>query len=347
MLAGAEAAARALWPQQLANACRMPDPVLGFRYRPYCASVMKTPEGPWYTNSYNGCGYRSDTPCGPLPAGQRRIAVIGTSLAEGHLVPYPDTLAARLAVDLGRTCGTPVDVQNLAAIGYHGDLLVHRMQAALRLRPDAVLFVTDPYDVEASLAGAGKAAAPPPAGGLQQRVFVALRNSRALWMAQHVLFRDPSIYLPLYLRYGDKADFLRPPFSALWRARLDRLDALVAALAARAHRAGVPLMVAFVPQAAQLGLMTDRTVPPGVDPAALPAAIAAIAARHGAWFADTAPAMSAAGLPADLFYIVDGHPSAAGQRIIAAAIAQGFVAATASPFADCHGAPTAAVQAAR
>jgi hypothetical protein len=46
MLAGAEAAARALWPEQLANACRMSDPVLGFRYRPHCASVMKTREGP-------------------------------------------------------------------------------------------------------------------------------------------------------------------------------------------------------------------------------------------------------------------------------------------------------------
>jgi hypothetical protein len=308
---------------------------------------MKTPEGPWYTNSYNECGYRSDTPCRPLPPGHRRIAVIGTSLSEGHLVPYRDTLVAGLAAGLGRMCGAPVDVQNLGAIGYHGDLLLRRMAEALRLHPDAVLFVTNPYDIEILLGEGAEGAAPRAPPNVQQRVFTTLRSSRALEMAQHVLFRDPAIYLPMYLRYGDKADFLRPPFTASWQDRLRRFDLLVGALAAQASQARVKLMVAFVPQAAQLWLMTGQPVPPGIDPAALPAAIAAIADRHGAWFADTALDMSAAPKPEDLFYIVEGHMSAAGHRIAAAAIARGFVTAADSPFADCRGALSAAVQAAR
>jgi hypothetical protein len=66
---GAELAARLIWPLQLDNACRLADPEVGVRYRPNCTTTMKTPEGPWYVSSYNDCGYRSDSSCGP-PAGR-------------------------------------------------------------------------------------------------------------------------------------------------------------------------------------------------------------------------------------------------------------------------------------
>jgi hypothetical protein len=336
LLMGAELASRWLWPAQLVDACGMPDAALGYRFRAGCSSVMKAAEGPWYTNSYNECGYRSVASCRPLPPGHRRIALIGSSLSEGYLVAYSDTMAARIEADLTRMCGAPVEVQNLGAGNYAGRRLILRMDEALRLRPDAILDVTNPFDLEESLVGdqAGTVA-PPASPGLQRRVFLALKESRALVVAQHFMFRDQSIYLPLYLRYGDKADFLRPPFSAPWQERLRRLDALVGALAQRAQAAGVPFMLAFVPQAAEVELMAEPIVPPGIDPAALPAAIAAIVARHHAWFTDTSAALRAR--PADqLYYIVDGHLSAEGHGLAAALIAQRLVDEPGSPFADCR-----------
>jgi len=143
-------------------------------------------------------------------------------------------------------------------------------------------------------------------------------------MAQHFLFRSASVYLTLYLRYGDKADFLRPPFSARWRERLQILDRLIGGLADKTLRAGVPLMLAFVPQMAQVMLMAGNPVPPGIDPSALQAAIAAIATRHGVLFADTSVALREKRMPERLFYEVDGHRSGERQPVAAAYIGQSY-----------------------
>ena len=350
MLAGAEVTARIGWPQQKVNSCNVPDRTLGFRYKPNCSSTMKAVEGPWYTNHYNACGYRSATPCGPVPAGTRRIALIGTSLTEGYLVEYPDTIAGRLATDLGAMCGRPVDVQNLAAMGYAGRrLLSLRMDEALTLRPDAVLFVVLPYDIESELEddtgdNAGQAGGVAPRDGvadgnqanLQQRLAMRLRESRAVTVAEHFLFQQGPTYLSLYLRYGDRADFLRPPFSAAWQERLRRFEMLIAELAQRSHRANVPFTLAFVPQQAQLMLMAGIDRKPGVDPTALPRALAAIASRHGVDFIDTSAALRAERRPGRLYYVVDGHPSGVGQPILALDIARHLTKSPSSLFSDCR-----------
>jgi hypothetical protein len=96
-------------------------------------------------------------------------------------------------------------------------------------------------------------------------------------------------------------------------------------------------MLAFIPQEAQVALMAaGRAVPAGIEPTALQTAIADIAARHGAWFADTAQALRAQAAPERLYYQVDGHLSGQGQPIAAAYIAQRFAAEAAGPFADCR-----------
>src|SRR5262249_41498572 len=158
--------------------------------------------------------------------------------------------------------------------------------------------------------------------GLQRRMVLWLRQSRAIIVAQHFLFRNRSIYLPLYLHYGDKADFLRPPFTVPWQLRLHRFELLVGALADRAHQNGVPFTLVFAPQQAQPVLTTSAPVPPGVDPHALPDAIAAIAARHGVGFIDSSEALRAEPKPELLYYQVDGHLSGRGQPIIARYVAQ-------------------------
>jgi hypothetical protein len=331
---GGELAARLIWPQQLDNSCRISDPKVGVRYQPNCSTVMKTPEGPWYVSAYNDCGYRSDASCGPLPAGHRRIALLGSSLTEGYLVPYRQSIASRIEIDLTRSCGTPVEVQNLGAIAGFGDQLQPRMDEALRLHPSAVLLIVSPFDLQEDLDPAiGHS---PPKASLPQRVVQKLKDSRALEMAQHYLFRDPSIYLPIYLRYGDRADFLRPPFSEKWRARLQILDRIVASLAARAEQARVPFVLAFIPHEAEIALTAPgQHPPPGVDPHALPAAISAIAARHGAAFIDTSLGLRDDPAPEHFYYAVDGHLSGAGQLAVGTYIAQRLAADNERAFSDC------------
>jgi uncharacterized membrane protein len=255
------------------------------------------------------------------------------------MVPYADTIGYRLSDDLTRLCRAPVDVQNLGGIGYFVPArLEERLDEALALKPDAVLLVMAPADIETGMVDDTAAAADAAAGerlGAQARLFRALKQSRAVVVAQHFIFRDMAIYLPLYLRYGDKADFLRPPFTPAWQARLALFDALLTELTRRTSAAGVPLVVAFVPQEAQIALMAGRPLPPGVDPDALPRALAEIAARHGAGFADTSQALRTHPDPERLYYQVDGHLSGEGQPIAAAFIARRFVTGAAPAFASC------------
>lgn len=342
-----EIAARAIWPEQLFNSCRQSDPQVGVRYRANCSTTMKTPEGPWYVASYNDCGYRSDAPCATLPLGERRIALLGASLAEGYLVEYPDTIGARLEAELTRRCGLTVDLQNLGTLATFGKRLVPQMDEALALHPSAVLLLAAPFDIKELTTADAPAAMPAAtaAASFEKRAFEALKESRAVAMAQHFLFRNPSIYLPLYLRYGDEADFMRPPFTAPWQARLRAFDQLVGALAARAQAAGVAFGIAFVPQEAQIALLAGgrAAAPAGIDPAALQAAIAKIANRHSALFIDTSLALQTVHAPEHLYYQVDGHLSGEGQPIAAAYIAQ-QLAQPGGPFARCGGTVAASLR---
>ena len=335
MLTGGELAGRVFWPEQLDNRCRVADAALGFRFKPNCTSVTKTAEGPWVTNSYNGCGYRSAEPCTAPPAGTRRIALIGSSISEGYMVEYPNTAAARLGLDLTAMCRAPVEVQNLGGMGYTGRLLDLRMREALALHPDAMVFMTNPFDLEFEPDDSAAAQQPAP-DSLQHRIFSKLKESRALLVAQHFLFRNPSLYLPLYLQYGDKADFLRPPFTPAWQQRLHLFDALVTRLSGMAHQANTPLMISFVPQEAEIALDVISPRRPGIDPQALPAAIASIAARHGDGFSDASVDLRRIPHPERLFYQVDGHLSGQGQPYVASAITDAFAATPDGPFSVCR-----------
>ncbi len=339
MLAGAELVTRVTWPEQAVNACRIPDPMVGYRYRPNCSSTTKAAEGSWSTNDYNECGYRSPAACGAAPAGSRRIALIGTSLSEGYMIEYSKTIAARLSVDLTAMCGLPVEVQNLGAHGATDRALLLWMDEALRLRPDAVVLVLAPFDLETEL---GEASAPlagqavVDSGGLLHRLSLQLRNSRALLVAQHFLFLNPSIYLPLYLRYGDKADFLRPPFSSNWAERLRLFEAMITEMAERTHKAGVALMFGFVPHQAQLAFLMGQPTPAGIDPTAFSKALGAIAARHGVAFADTSVALRTEPAPEQLYHQVDTHLSGEGQAMAGDYLAQRLAADSGKAFSACN-----------
>jgi hypothetical protein len=368
LLVLAEGVARTAFPERKENACVVYDHgIYGHHYKPNCISTMKAAEGPWYTNRYNECGYRSNTSCGPVAPGVRRIALVGSSVSEGYLVEYPHTFAAQLGDDLTAMCRAPVDVQNLGATGYIGRLLVPRMAEALRLKPQAVLYFLSPYEVQLQLdrqafrfpdssidpplvQPISSVAAQPTAlskDQLRQVVSDLIRESRAVAVAQHFMFGNLPLYLSIYLNFGDKADFLRPPFTPLWQARLRQVDMLFAALAEQAHQAGVPLILVFVPHQAEIAVEAGEAKAAGIDPRAFPAALEASAIRHGAVFIDSSEILEKQPDPAGLFYRVDGHPSGKGQPIIARYVASRMAAMTSGPFSDCRGSAVASAAPAR
>jgi hypothetical protein len=208
----------------------------------------------------------------------------------------------------------------------------------MTLHPDAILLVVTPFDLETGMADDDPDPNHVPAlkhGFTRAQFFIILKQSRAFVVAQKLRFRSMASYLPLYLSYGDKADFLRPPFTRAWQDRLQRFDAIATKLSDRAHAAGVPFVIAFVPQEAELALMTQRPLPPGVDPNALPQALAEIAARHGARFVDTSDELRTRPEPQRLYYQVDGHLSGNGQPLAAKSIANLFGAET-ETFTACR-----------
>src|SRR5579863_10473039 len=69
MFAVSEIFTRLFWLQHKSFNCVIEDPVEGDRFKPNCTERSKLAEGPWVTYSYNDCGYRSITSCGPKPAG--------------------------------------------------------------------------------------------------------------------------------------------------------------------------------------------------------------------------------------------------------------------------------------
>ncbi len=334
----AELGARLLWPEQPKDACSIADPALGLRYKPNCQAMMKAPESPWVQNAYNECGLRTAESCAPKPSGGFRVAVLGTSIASGFLVPYPQTYAARASALLSSRCGVPVDFQNLAVPGVSLATVPLHVDQALSLQPDLMLLPFSVYDLEVLDQGGVQTAPPPPPGGikgLMMQAMTAVRASRAAHMTQHFLYQNLDRYLPLYLSHGDQAGFLRKPTPPAWQARLQHLERLIADIQARLP-ANVRLMVVFVPSRPMAALAQWQQRPADVHPDELGRLVGEAAARTGAGYLDLTPAFAAQPDAATLFYPVDGHPNGQAQAVIARGVADALVAGGNLP-GQCRG----------
>ena len=328
-----EVVARLVWPEHLEDRCAVADPILGLRFQPNCNAEVKSPETPWLSNTYNECGFGTAEPCGPKPDRGFRVAVVGSSISSGYLVPYSQTFSAQATTSLRQRCHVPVDFQNLAVPGTGLEKAVFRLDTALSLHPDVVLMALSAHDLEiyrgdqAPVAGPAAAAEEP--GGLAETVrtlVVRLRASRATFIAQHFLYENLDAYLPLYLQHGDEADFLRPPLSAPWQRRLALFDREVSEITARTRAKGLPFMLVYVPLRAQAALLRWKRLPEGVDPTLLGKALREVARQNGAAYLDLTETIGDRADVTDLYYPVDSHPNGAASTIIADAVAAALVA---------------------
>ncbi|HZL52454.1 MAG TPA: hypothetical protein VFC37_16060 [Terracidiphilus sp.] len=333
-LLAAEAAARYFFVAQRDDSCSIDDSNIVFRYRANCTTHGKAAEGPWVTHQFNDCGYRTKESCGPKPPGTTRIALVGASVAEGYLVAYDETFAARAARQLTLDLGRPIEIQNMGREQCYAVCAFRRVDEALALKPDLILLAVNSSDFEKmDLSDVANRFKPmqPVVDQIELRHKMDPRNplnavqdfvgkSRAGIAALHFLFQNPATYVRMYLISGERSAYLRRSSSPAWEKRLDAYDLLLDEMAQKARDANVPIVLMEVPTVAQASLVSMSTMPPGLDPYTLDRRLAQITARHGIQFIDALDAFKQ-GPPANkLFYVVDGHLNSAGHGVVSSVL---------------------------
>ncbi|HET6606914.1 MAG TPA: hypothetical protein VFG62_09615 [Rhodopila sp.] len=333
LLIGGEVTARLLYPQDdAAEPCELHTPA-GSRYTPFCTSHTKVWEGPWVTQHFNDCGYRTEEPCKPRPSGALRVVVLGSSTARGALVNYPESFAARASAFFTRRCRALVDFQNLGTEPPDVDRIDRRMKEAMALHPAAIVMTVGPYDLIHLMDPPHPPgqAAPDAHERIDLRWFVnRLRDSRLFLLMQYYLYRDPAFQVRAFLLNGDPADYVRQPLSPAWQKRVNAFGDLLGRMSAQAD---VPLLVVYIPERAQAALAKEEPDPPGIDPFVLQRALRRVASAHDAVFLDSTPDFAQAADFEGLFYLTDGHPREGGHAAIAETVESGLLAEPA--FAAC------------
>jgi hypothetical protein len=352
MLIAAELVARVVFIEGGREACAEPDALHRYHFESNCVSHQKMPEAPNVEYAFNDCGYRTKESCRRRPAYSLRVALLGSSTAEGLAVPYDQIFAARVSKRLSAACGRSVEFQNMGAPGYSLLDSYLKTDEALALRPDLVMLVIIPFDIEADveppqlanrfnremLARMGSSVQAEPrsvVASMNRFVRAAASDSRAVLAAQYLLFQNPVTYVDLYLRLGDKSDFLRSQLTPSWKKHLADLELLLGEMAQKIHAAGIPFVLVLGPVRAQAVLLEAANRPSGIDPYALVRRVAAIAARHRVIFVDVLDEFSSDPHPEESFYTVDGHPNGRGHAMFAKAIERRLTDGDLPAFADC------------
>lgn len=332
-LGAGETGARYFFAYDDKDTCLLDSAKIDSEHRPNCTTRLKAAEGPWISNEYNDCGYRTREPCKSHPVGVTRIALIGSSGSEGLYVEYAHTFAARTADDLTRTLGRPVEVQNLGRKACLPICVYRQIDGALALKPDLLMWAVDPYDIEhldpAQLPDRylttplkmATAVAPDDVSPMKKASKI-IRESDLAIVGLHFFYQNTTTYAQLYLNYGDRADYLRTPFSHAWESRFEAFDILLTEMVHKSSDAHVPFVLIELPSLAQASLSAEPNLPPKVDPYAFNKRLQEIASRHGVEFIDGLDALRAEPEPNRLFYVTDGHLNAEGHELVSRAIVE-------------------------
>jgi hypothetical protein len=336
--------------------CIVRDPATGQHGVPNRACWKKESESPPVEYRFNACGHRAGMECGPKPPGVYRIVLTGSSYSFGWTVPREETFAASLPLELSMRTGRKVELYNEGMIGDGGvpRNVAHRFNEVMAAQPDEILWILDPWDIDRAdrnaptLAwrnlGAGELVkqammgkspldAIPTILGLIRDKWVV---SKAGILVQHYLFQSQSEYVKLYLERGSQSGFLKAEPDSDWRYRLEKFDGYAADFEGRANAAGVPVIVALVPNRAQAALISMGKWPPGYDPYKLGEEVRAIVTSHGGTYIDILSDFRTIPNPERYYYPIDNHPDATGNAIIADILAKELTSGAVPAFRAAH-----------
>jgi hypothetical protein len=343
MFGVSEVLTRMVWTEQEVDPCSVRDD-MGNHHKANCTVRMKNAEAQWVTYHYNECGYRSATSCGTKPPGSARIATLGASVSMGLYIPYEEAYFSLTSSELSRICNRIVDVQNVEGTG---PINVYRkLQEVLALKPDVVLYLVSPFDLEQQIdpkelaerdnpARTPTKTAAKPTLSPMKWLERTLTESRTVLVYQRFLFQNTDIFLRLYMTYGDNADLFRQPLTPAWQRRFAHFDLIIGDMAAKLRAAGVPLVIIAVPSRPEAALLSSKQLPPNVDPFAFGRQIEMIASRQGAGYVDLVEAFSHISNSENLFYVVNGHVTPEGQIVIAKNIVQKLQDGSVPAFSHC------------
>lgn len=297
--------------------------------RANCASRVKVAEGPWVENRYNECGYRSPRSCGPVPAGSRRIAVIGSSMGAGFFVPEPESLTGRLPAMLTKACGRPVETQNLALPDFPITRLADSGEMALALAPNALLVTVSSYDLQKAAAPGAKAAKDtrPLARVAIDTLAAPFKTSTTVYMAKETYLTNEKSYSSFIAAQRRSDAELAGETSAGVAILADQIDRILKLDPARR----VPIVLSFIPRREEI--MRDRVWPGHRDPAAV--ALRRIADARGIAFVDGLAAVPRDVSTASLYYVANHHLNGYGDGYMAQAVAKRLIG-SAPAFAGCR-----------
>ena len=311
-----------------------------FHARPGCISRMRVPESPWVEMKYNACGFRSAADCDPKKKGALRVAVVGSSLGAGFLVPYPQTVTAIAGAELQGKCNSPIDLQNLSAEGNVGERLYASARAATELSPDTLIFIVSPTDLQLDVRNAANAVSVNASGrqtNLMREIKAKLSSSRLFYMESYLIMRSDANFVPMYLASGHNADFMRAPLSTEWQTKVQHFEDDVTKLSEIARDSNVPFLVIFVPQRAEAAVAASPSLGKGVDSSLLPNQLRNIVLKHGAQFADMTTQIAPGTSSSTIYYAMNGHLNGSGHGLLAKTLVNAVVDSETAPlYSQCR-----------
>jgi len=315
------------------------DPSTGPRGIPNCVCWEKVPENPGTEYRFNRDGYRAGFDLGPKQPGTYRIVMTGSSFAMGHRVTREESFAALLPGKLSSRTGRSIELYNEAMAWGFAHPTALRFKDVLAAKPDLILWVIDPLDVQKSgfvsplLENTNPHHTSSDADStrsLPARFLTSFKSRlkgvnggqdivgmETAIMLRHWIYRSQSIYVKSWLMESDDAaGYLRDQPSPLWKSYLQQFDLDAADIEEQAKAAGIPFVAAYVPDRAQAAMISSGQWPEGYNPYKLGDELRAIVESHGGTYIDISSGFRTVPMAEQYFIPVDGHPNPRGQSII-------------------------------
>jgi hypothetical protein len=247
-------------------------------------------------------------------------------------VTQEKTFASILPGELSQLTGRKIELYDEGLTPNHPELIAHWFNQALEPKPDLLLWVVTPYDIQVS--GEAPEEQPEAQAGAVSKTLFFLKNRpkdqslldamRTVWteysrtavLLRHTLYKSQSQFLKSYLIGDGVSGYLKEKPSDLWQKRLKLFDGYAASIGAQAKAAGVPLVVVQLPSRAQIIMVASGDQPAGYNPYVLNRELTAIVTSHGAIYMDALPAYRNTYDIDQIFQRADEHPNDEGHNLI-------------------------------